>query len=122
MLARLRRHITVVLQNERWQTRLILLTIAVVALFVRLYRLSSFPPGLNGDELFNAMDALRIGREWPIYFEGNFGREALFFYLLAPSLRLLGETIFALRLPAVLPGHLRLIRQRAVPYLNILKM
>lgn len=104
MLARLKTYITHVVSDERRQTGLALCVILVVALFVRLYRLNSFPPGLNGDELFNAMDALRIGREWPIFFEGNFGREALFFYLLAPSLRLLGETVFALRLPAVLLG------------------
>ncbi len=104
MLARLRTTVAAIFSDEcRW-SRLVLCAIIGVALFARLYRLSSFPPGLNGDELFNAMDALRIGREWPIYFEGNFGREALFFYLLAPSLRLLGETVFALRLPAALLG------------------
>jgi 4-amino-4-deoxy-L-arabinose transferase-like glycosyltransferase len=104
MLARLRAYIAAIFSEERGRCRVILGIIIGVALFARLYRLSDSPPGLNGDELFNAMDALRIGREWPIYFEGNFGREALFFYLLAPSLRLLGETVFALRLPAALLG------------------
>ncbi|HFE65849.1 MAG TPA: phospholipid carrier-dependent glycosyltransferase, partial [Chloroflexi bacterium] len=50
-------------------------------------------------------DALRVGAEhWPIFFEGNNGREALFLYLTAASLRLLGQTVFALRLPAALLG------------------
>lgn len=89
----------------RKQTLLILLLIVAIALGVRLYRLSSAPPGISGDELFNAIDAWRIGKEgWPVYFEGNNGREALFLYLMALSLRLLGQTVFALRLPAVLLG------------------
>lgn len=81
------------------------LAILGLALFLRLFRLSEVPGGLNGDELFNAIDALRVGKEhWPIFFEGNNGREAFFLYSMALSLRLLGETIFAIRLPAVLLG------------------
>lgn len=80
---------------------LILLTAAIL----RFYQLGSLPGGLNGDEVFNAIDALRIGAEhWPVFFEGNNGREALFLYLTAASLRLLGQTVFALRLPAALLG------------------
>ncbi|MCL4265630.1 MAG: glycosyltransferase family 39 protein [Anaerolineae bacterium] len=79
--------------------------ILAVALFVRLYRLSSAPPGISGDEMFNAVDAAQINwRNLPVYFEGNNGREALFFYLMALSTWLLGPTIFALRLPAALLG------------------
>lgn len=79
--------------------------IFIVALFVRLYRLSSAPPGISGDEMFNAIDAAQINwRNLPVYFEGNNGREALFFYLMALSTGLLGPTIFALRLPAVFLG------------------
>lgn len=79
--------------------------ILLVAAFLRLYRLDTLPAGLNGDELFNAIDALKIGKAgWPIYFPGNNGREVFFHYLLAGSLRGLGNTIFALRLPAALLG------------------
>jgi len=79
--------------------------IVAVALFLRLYQLASAPPGLSGDELFNAIDAQLIGNgNWPIFFEGNYGREVFFFYLMAASLKLLGSTIFAVRLPAVLLG------------------
>ena len=79
--------------------------IVAVALFVRLYHLSSAPPGVSGDEMFNAIDAAKINwRNLPLYFEGNNGREALFFYLMAFSTWLLGPTIFALRLPAALLG------------------
>lgn len=80
-------------------------TIALLALLLRLYRLDSLPPGINGDELFNAIDALRLGwGKWQIYFEGNNGRESLFIYLMAIPLNLFGHQLWALRLPAVLFG------------------
>lgn len=83
----------------------ILLLLLVVSLIPRLVRLDSVPPGLDGDELFNAIDALRINRGYiPAYFEGNNGREALFLYFIAGSLRVVGQTIWAIRLPAVLMG------------------
>lgn len=88
-----------------YQTHILLGLILVVGLFFRLYRLTAAPPGLNGDELFNAIDAGQI--RWgnlPVYFEGNNGREAFLFYLIALSQQLLGHTIFAMRLPSVLLG------------------
>jgi 4-amino-4-deoxy-L-arabinose transferase-like glycosyltransferase len=90
--------------DRRKQAHLALGLILIAALVTRLYRLGSAPPGISGDELFNAIDARRIGAEWPLYFGANFGREALFFYALALSTRLLGQTVFAIRLPAVLFG------------------
>ncbi|MAT98321.1 MAG: hypothetical protein CL608_14345 [Anaerolineaceae bacterium] len=87
------------------QTHLLLGLIVLVGLFFRFYRLTTAPPGLNGDELFNAIDAAQIG--WgnlPVYFEGNNGREAFLFYLIALAQQLFGDTIFAMRLPAVLLG------------------
>jgi 4-amino-4-deoxy-L-arabinose transferase-like glycosyltransferase len=84
---------------------LLLGIIVAVALFLRLYQLASSPPGLSGDELFNAIDAQLIGSgNWPIFFEGNYGREAFFFYVMAASLKLFGSTVWAVRLPAVLLG------------------
>jgi 4-amino-4-deoxy-L-arabinose transferase-like glycosyltransferase len=81
--------------------------ILLVALFLRLYQITTLPGGISGDELFNAIDAARVGREhWPLFFEGNNGREALFLYLMAASMQLLGQTIFAIRLPAVILGTL----------------
>ncbi|HSG14689.1 MAG TPA: glycosyltransferase family 39 protein, partial [Anaerolineae bacterium] len=69
------------------------------------HRIESAPPGLNGDELFNAIDALQLGPgRWQVFFEGNNGREALFLYLMAVPLRLLGQSVWAIRLPAVLLG------------------
>ncbi len=90
--------------QSKWEFIAISL-ILLTAVIARLYRLSSLPGGLNGDEVFNAIDALRVGPGfWPVFFEGNNGREAFFLYLTAASLRLLGQTVFALRLPAALLG------------------
>lgn len=92
-------------QKEALPYALLAAGIVLLALFLRLYRLGSLPTGISGDELFNAIDALRVGKEhWPIFFEGNNGREALFLYLMAGSLRLFGQTIVAIRLPAALLG------------------
>ncbi|MFZ0547015.1 MAG: glycosyltransferase family 39 protein, partial [Candidatus Promineifilaceae bacterium] len=93
------------LNGQQSKSLAILLVILLLALFLRLYRLESAPPGLNGDELFNAVDALRLGwGKWQIYFEGNNGREALFIYLMALPLHLFGHELWAVRLPAVLLG------------------
>ncbi|HET6444475.1 MAG TPA: glycosyltransferase family 39 protein, partial [candidate division Zixibacteria bacterium] len=90
---------------KKHQDLIALLFLTVLALIPRLYRLSSAPPGLNADELFNAVDAISLGPgNWQIYFEGNFGRESLFLYLMAIPLKLFGQEIWALRLPAVLLG------------------
>lgn len=84
---------------------LALFCLALIALIPRLYRIESAPPGLNGDELFNAIDALRLGPgQWQVFFEGNYGREALFLYFMAVPLKLFGQSIWAIRLPAVLLG------------------
>ncbi len=60
---------------------------AVVALligaaFLRLHRLDDLPPGMYHDIGVNGLDALDVlaGR-FPIFFERNFGREALFIYV-----------------------------------------
>ncbi len=100
-----RPYTTIVSKFKPYQTHILLGLIILVGLFFRLYRLTTAPPGLNGDELFNAIDAAQI--RWgnlPVYFEGNNGREAFLFYLIALSQQLFGDTIFAMRLPAVLLG------------------
>ncbi len=100
-----RPYTTIVSKLKPYQTHILLGLIILVGLFFRLYRLTTAPPGLNGDELFNAIDAAQI--RWgnlPVYFEGNNGREAFLFYLIALAQQLFGDTIFAMRLPSVLLG------------------
>lgn len=77
----------------------------LVAVVPRLVGIADAPPGLNGDEVYNLIDARRIGPGYlPVFLPGNQGREALYFYLLAVSQRLFGMTVLALRLPSILLG------------------
>jgi len=81
-----------------------------IALAVRLWHLDTLPPGLYRDEATNGLDALRvIAGEHPLYFTANNGREPLFMYLLALSVRLLGRTPGALRLVAAVLGTLTVL-------------
>lgn len=93
--------------KNRWTQPHFLLLLAVLTLasFLRLYHLSETPPGINGDELFEAIDASQISwHNLPVFFPGNNGREPLFHYLIALSQAIFGQTIFAMRLPAALLG------------------
>ncbi|MCP5096559.1 MAG: glycosyltransferase family 39 protein [Chloroflexi bacterium] len=92
-------------QQLTTKNRLILIGLAVLAFFFRVYRLDTIPPGLSGDETFNAIDAVRIGaNNLPVFLSGNFGREVLFHYVMALFMALFGQTLWTIRLPAVLFG------------------
>ena len=113
----------------RQYSALLLLAILALAALLRLWQLDSLPPGLYHDEAYNGLDALSLlqgesfpqfyeGWElyaqeahsrnapnptrWPVFFEGNYGREPLHVYLMALSIWLFDATPFAIRLiPAV---------------------
>ncbi len=88
-----------------------LFLIAIVALgsFLRLYRLGSLPFSNSYDEAYYGLDALDIlAGARPIFFATNFGREALFSYLVAPLVAVLGIGSLPLHLAAALAGILTL--------------
>lgn len=86
-------------------TLMLVIGVLLVALFFRSHDLREVPPGLQGDEMFNAWDASQVGPgHFPIFFPANFGREPLFIYLIALSTRLLGMSLWTVRLPGVLCG------------------
>ncbi|MBI4789486.1 MAG: glycosyltransferase family 39 protein [Chloroflexi bacterium] len=91
-------------------TWLALILILLVGSWLRVNDLAQIPPGLYHDEAFSGLDALSIvrGAGFPIFFEGNGGREPLFIYLHALSIFIFGPTPFALRLPAAFVGILTL--------------
>lgn len=116
--------------------RILLLLIVLLAAFLRLWQLEALPPGLYHDEAYNGLDALSLlqgqsfpqfyeGWElyaqeahgenppeptrWPLFFEGNYGREPLHVYLMALSIWLFGPTPFALRLVPALSGVLAVL-------------
>lgn len=79
-----------------------------IATAFRVAALDTIPPGLYHDEAFNGLDALGVlrGAGFPIFFEGNGGREPLFIYAQTVALGLFGATPWALRIPAAFFGVL----------------
>jgi len=70
---------------------LLLAAITLLAAFLRLYRIYELPPGDGYDPAFYGLDALEIlAGARPVYLHTNLGREALFSYLVALSVALLG--------------------------------
>ena len=105
-------------------TWIVFAAILLLAAFLRFWQLDTLPPGLYHDEAYNGLDALslldgktfpqfyegwelyaadahaqRTAEEtrYPLFFEGNYGREPLHVYLMALSVSLFGATPFALR-------------------------
>lgn len=87
-----------------------LIVILLLAAVVRLYRLTSVPPALHGDELgagYNAYSLLKTGRDeygtaWPLSFRQNIS--PLNFYLMIPFVVIFGLSDLAVRLPGTLWG------------------
>jgi len=85
----------------------LLLLVCALGAALRFWRLDALPPGLYHDEGYYALDALKvIEGARPVYFPDNNGREPLFIYLLALSIRVLGRNPYAVRLPAAIVGAL----------------
>jgi len=81
--------------------------VTAVAAGLRLWRLGELPPGLHVDEAFNILDARAVLAGWrPVFLPENAGREALFTYLQAPLLAVLGESARSARAAAALLGTL----------------
>src|SRR3989344_5973323 len=93
----------------------LLIAILILAAVLRLYKISSFPAGLNADEAalgYNAYSLLLTGKDehghvLPVNLEsfGDF-KPAGYSYLLVPIVKTLGLTEFAVRLPSALFGVL----------------
>ena len=86
--------------------RILLPIILLVALLLRVYRLQEVPAGVDYDEAGNFILAGEIaaGQSRPIFIRAYAGREALFYWLAAGTMRLLGRTLLSFRLAAALCG------------------
>ncbi|MBI2863326.1 MAG: glycosyltransferase family 39 protein [Chloroflexi bacterium] len=101
-----------------------IVVITLVAAYMRFPSLDSMPFGVWFDEAVNGLDSMTVaaGKAFPVYFEANFGRAALSFYVNALFFKLLGADLFALRLTAAVVGVLtipvfyRLLRQFFGPH------
>ena len=80
----------------------------LLAAALRLPDLLAAPPGLHYDEAANAILAAEIGLQGqrPLFISSYTGKEVLFFYLAGGLMRLIGPSLFALRLTAAFVGLL----------------
>ena len=94
--------------RERGQKRglLLLALVLAVALFLRLYRLESLPPGPYYDEAANGILASEIasGQSRPLFITAYTGKEVLYFYLAAAVMKAAGQNLLGLRLTSALLG------------------
>ena len=74
------------------------LLILLVAFALRIHHLTDVPPGLTHDEANHGREAIDIlDGVLLFYFPLNYGSEPLYSYIVAGSMGLLGENLFALR-------------------------
>lgn len=79
-----------------------LLPILLLAFGLRIWNLTTLPPGLTHDEANHAREALGILQGVLLfYFPLNYGSEPLYSYLVAGSMALLGQHLLVLRLVTV---------------------
>lgn len=84
----------------------LLILILIIASFLRLYNITSLPPGLYPDEAMdgtNAQEALATG-DFKVFYPENNGREGLFMNIQAISISLFGNEPWALRIVAAFFG------------------
>ena len=84
---------------------LLVLTLLIAA-FLRLWQLDTLPPGLHYDEAADTILAQQIarGESAPIFVAAYTGKEVLFFYWAALWMKLIGPSVFAMRLAAAMLG------------------
>lgn len=85
---------------------LFMLFCLMTASTLRLANLPQVPAGVHFDEAANGILAAEIGLkgERPVFITSYTGKEVLFFYLAGGLMRLLGDSLFTLRLTAALIG------------------
>src|SRR3972149_9963937 len=92
--------------------KIALIIIILLAAFLRLWRLDSYP-ALNADEAaigYNAYSLIETGRDehgnpWPIHFQSfNDYKPGLYFYLVIPFVKSLGPNEWAVRIPGAVLG------------------
>lgn len=78
--------------------------LTLIAVFLRFYRLDEIPSGINNDAAWNGSYALRIleGEPYTPFTDEAWGKETLYFYMIAASFKLLGISVTSLYLPCIL--------------------
>lgn len=85
----------------------------IIGIFLRLYKVDSIPPHLSNDEISIAYDAYSIinsgkdehGNPYPLSFP-SYGtyKAPLYTYVLAPLVKVFGNTELVVRLPSIIAG------------------
>ena len=89
---------------------LFLLILALASIF-RFWQIWQLPGGLYSDESANGLDVLDIlsGKNRAVFYETNYGREGLFFYLLALSVKIFGVGVWQMKIVSGLLGIITII-------------
>src|SRR3989338_9452740 len=98
------------IKHRNWEPWVI--AIILVVAFVFLFQhISTAPPGLYPDEAMNgnnALEAIATG-DYKVYYPDNNGREGLFMNIQAQSIKIFGNTPWALRVVSALFGTLTVL-------------
>ncbi|MFA5777663.1 MAG: glycosyltransferase family 39 protein [Parcubacteria group bacterium] len=96
------------IKNKKVATYILLTLIIALGFFLRVYNISSAPPGLYPDEAVNGTDALQANDtgEYQWFYPANNGREGLFMNIIAMCFKLFGASVLTLKLPSIIFGTL----------------
>lgn len=113
--------------EKRWVWAL--LTLVIVGLFLRTFRLDQAPASLYWEEAALGYDAYAIaqtgkdshGNAWPLTAFVSFGdyKPALYFYTIVPFIPLFGLSAWAVRLPSALAGTSLIVAIAWLAYLLV---
>lgn len=97
-------------QNKKMVV-LLLFVILFFAFTIRIANIENIPHGIFPDEAQNGVDAQQANAtgQYKLFYESNNGREGLFINIQAISIRLFGNTAFALKLPSAIFGTLTVL-------------
>lgn len=102
----------------KYKSKFLLLSILIIALFLRLWKINEVPVSLFSDELdvgYHAYSILETGKDysgnpWPLHFESYPDlRTPLYIYSAVPTVAIFGITALGVRLPAVIFGVLGIL-------------
>ncbi|MBI5151211.1 MAG: glycosyltransferase family 39 protein [Candidatus Pacebacteria bacterium] len=101
-------------EKRAWIYRWAVVGIVVLALFLRLYRVTTIPPSPYWEEAalgYDAYSILKTGKDYhgnafPLLAFPSFGdyKPSLYFYTIVPFIQVFGLDVLAVRMPSILAG------------------
>ena len=101
---------------EKYQKYLFLILV-LLGIAVRIYEFPTAIREMNSDEIMTAVNAVSIaqtgkdigGISFPVYLQGWGGQSVILLYLMVISVKILGNTLLAVRLPMLIVSILGMI-------------